>query len=143
MYVHGHHVYQSMDQPSKVANPTINSGQLNKEKIFPCPRACLRTWSRETGSAVPSRVSLLISILRLNDSSWVTVADPHSATTFLWPFSSYSIIWLLAGVGFLGKKEKRKIWASLSLAPGDQLSGDFGTTGRYPRKSATLNELLR
>ena len=28
--------------------------------IFPCPRARLRIWSRETGSAVPSRVSLLI-----------------------------------------------------------------------------------
>ena len=34
--------------------------------IFPCPHSCLRTWSRETGSAVPSRVSLLIFILRLN-----------------------------------------------------------------------------
>ena len=34
--------------------------------IFPCPRACLRIWSRETGSVVLSRVSLLISILRLN-----------------------------------------------------------------------------
>ena len=34
--------------------------------MFPCPRACLRIWSRETGSAVPSRVSLLISILRPN-----------------------------------------------------------------------------
>ena len=34
--------------------------------IFPCPRSCLRSWSRETGSAVPSHVSLLISILRLN-----------------------------------------------------------------------------
>ena len=34
--------------------------------IFPCPRAYLRIWSRETGSAVPSRVSLLISVLRLN-----------------------------------------------------------------------------
>ena len=53
-----------MDQPGKVANPT--SGQLNREKIFPSPRACLIIWSRETGSAVPSRVSLLISILRLN-----------------------------------------------------------------------------
>ena len=48
----------------KVANAA--RGQLNREKIFPCPRACLRNWSRETGSAVPSRVSLLISILRLN-----------------------------------------------------------------------------
>ena len=34
--------------------------------IFPCPRSRLKIWSRETGSAVPSRVSLLISILRLN-----------------------------------------------------------------------------
>ena len=34
--------------------------------MFPCPRSCLRIWSRETGFAVPSRVSLLISILRLN-----------------------------------------------------------------------------
>ena len=53
-----------MDQPDKVTNPAC--GQLNREKIFPCSRACLRIWPRETGSAVPSRVSLLISILRLN-----------------------------------------------------------------------------
>ena len=33
---------------------------------FPCPRSRLRIWSRETGPAVPSRASLLISILRLN-----------------------------------------------------------------------------
>ena len=66
MYVcmYGHHIKQSMDQPGKVANPA--RGQLNREKKIPCPRACLRIWSRETGSAVPSRVSLIISILRLN-----------------------------------------------------------------------------
>ena len=52
---------KSMDQPGKVASPA--RGQLNRKKlIFPCPRSCLRIWSRETGSAVPSRVSLLISI---------------------------------------------------------------------------------
>ena len=28
--------------------------------IFSCPLTCLRIWSRETGSAVPSRISLLI-----------------------------------------------------------------------------------
>ena len=33
--------------------------------MFPCPRSRLIIWSRETGSAVPSHVSLLISILRL------------------------------------------------------------------------------
>ena len=68
MYVcsmYGHHIQQSMDQSGKVANPA--RGQLKQVKLlFPCPRACLRIWSREKGSAVPTRVSLLISILRLN-----------------------------------------------------------------------------
>ena len=59
------HNSKSMDQPSKVANPA--RGQLNREKIiFPSPRSRLRIWPCETSSAVPSRVSLLISILRLN-----------------------------------------------------------------------------
>ena len=31
-----------------------------EEYIFPCPRSRLRIWFRETGSAVPSRVRLLI-----------------------------------------------------------------------------------
>ena len=54
-----------MDQPCKVANPA--RGQLNREdEYFPCSRSRLRIWSRETGSAVPSLVSLLIFILRLN-----------------------------------------------------------------------------
>ena len=35
-------------------------------KNFPCPRSHLIIWSREMGSAVPSRVGLLISTLRLN-----------------------------------------------------------------------------
>ena len=55
---------KSMDQPGKVANPA--RGQLNRENGYSPPLTCLRIWSRETGSAVPSRVSLLISILRLN-----------------------------------------------------------------------------
>ena len=55
-----------IDQPGKVANPV--RGQLNREnEYFPVRvRSRLRIWPRETGSAVPSRVSLLISILRLN-----------------------------------------------------------------------------
>ena len=54
-----------MDQPGKVVNPA--RGQLNRvNEYYPVPRACLRIWSREMGSAVLSRVSLLISILRLN-----------------------------------------------------------------------------
>ena len=47
-----------MDQPGKVANPA--RGQLNRDnEHYPCPRSRLRIWSRKTGSAVPSRVSLL------------------------------------------------------------------------------------
>ena len=58
-------LYVMCDQPGKVANPA--RGQLNRENnMFPCPRTRLRIWSRETGSVVPSRVSLLISILRPN-----------------------------------------------------------------------------
>ena len=48
-----------MDQPGKVVSPA--RGQLNREEcIFSCPRSRLRIWSRETGSAVPLCVSLLI-----------------------------------------------------------------------------------
>ena len=63
--MYGHTYSKSMDQPGKVAN--LARGQLKRENdFFPCSRSRLRIWSRETGSAVPSRVSLLISILRLN-----------------------------------------------------------------------------
>ena len=67
--MYGHTYSKSMDQTGKVANPV--HGQLKREgKKNPCSRSCLGIWSRETGaetgSAVPSRVSLLISILRLN-----------------------------------------------------------------------------
>ena len=51
------------DQPGKAANPVRGRSAEQGELIFPCPRSRLRIWSRETGSTVPSRVSLLISIL--------------------------------------------------------------------------------
>ena len=53
-----------MDQPGKAANPA--RGQLNRENNIPLSPCVLRIWSRGTGSAVSSRVSLLISILKLN-----------------------------------------------------------------------------
>ena len=62
MYVYGQTYNKSMDQPGKVANPA--SGQLNREnEYFPVRiHSRLRFWSRETGLALQSRVSLLISI---------------------------------------------------------------------------------
>ena len=60
-----------MDQPGKVVNPA--RGQLNRENEYspgkmniPLSPCVPEIWSRETGSAVPSRVSLLFSTLRLN-----------------------------------------------------------------------------
>ena len=62
-------LYVWPSQPGKVANPA--RGQLAEQVkwIIPCPRSRLRIWSRETGSAVPSRVSLLISILQAESSA--------------------------------------------------------------------------
>ena len=51
---------------NRVRLPVLHVSAELEKCIFPCPRSCLRIWSRETGSAVLSRVSLLISILRLN-----------------------------------------------------------------------------
>ena len=64
--MYGYTYSKSMDQPSKVANPA--SGKLNREnEHFPvCVCLRLKIRFRETGSAVPSRVSLFISMLRLN-----------------------------------------------------------------------------
>ena len=65
MYLWSPHIYsKGKDQRSKVVNPA--RGQLNRENKILRPRPHLRIWSCETGSAVPSRVSLLIFILRLS-----------------------------------------------------------------------------
>ena len=53
------------DQPGKVANPARSQLNTGKNDIS-LSRSGLRIWSRETDSAVPSRVSLLISTPRLN-----------------------------------------------------------------------------
>ena len=47
-----------MDQPGKITSPA--RGRPSRKIFFPCPRSRLKIWSRETGSAVPSRASLII-----------------------------------------------------------------------------------
>ena len=56
--MYGQQFQQSMDQPGQVANPA--RGQLNMENEYCLYRSRLRTRSREMGSAVPSRIYLLI-----------------------------------------------------------------------------------
>ena len=60
-----------MKQPDKVANPS--RGQLNRKNVFsPCSRSRLGNWSRETGLAVPVRVSPLILHSRA-ESNWLVL----------------------------------------------------------------------
>ena len=63
--MYGHTYSKSVDEPGKGCQSCSWSAEEGKW-ILPCPRSRLRIWSRKTGSAVPSRASLLISILRLN-----------------------------------------------------------------------------
>ena len=52
---------------NRVRLPILHVWSAEQGKlIFPYPRSRLIIWSREAVLAVPSRVSLLISILRLN-----------------------------------------------------------------------------
>ena len=53
-----------MGQPGKIANPA--RGQLNREKDISLSAFAPEDLVSRESSAVPSRVSLLISILRLN-----------------------------------------------------------------------------
>ena len=53
-----------MDQPGKVVNPA--RGKLNRENDTSLSPFAPENLVSETGSALPSRVSLLISILRVN-----------------------------------------------------------------------------
>ena len=71
-----------MDQQGKVANPA--RGQLNRKMNISLSAFVPEIWSRETGSVVPSRVSLLISILRLN--LVLTGFLPSSAAASIYSF---------------------------------------------------------
>ena len=85
--MYGHHIEQEKDQPGKVANPA--HGQLNRENnLFPCClRSSLRIWSHETGSAVPSRKSLLIFI-KIRLDLVLTGFLPSSAVVFIYLFKT-------------------------------------------------------
>ena len=72
-----------MDQPGKVASPA--RGQLNRENdFFPCLRSRLIIWSRETGSTVPSRISLLILHTQAESGALLTGFLPISAAASIY-----------------------------------------------------------
>ena len=65
--VYGQHFHQSLDQL-----PTLFVVSWTGKLIFPCPRPRLRIWSRETGSAVPTRVNPLILHTQA-ESDWLVL----------------------------------------------------------------------
>ena len=65
MYFKGHTPSSSQSRVYRIARLRTDGIHCHREsvgkmKIFTCPHSRLRSWSRETGSAVPSRTSLLI-----------------------------------------------------------------------------------
>ena len=71
---------------NRVRLPILLGSADQGKLFFPCPRLRLRIWSRETDSAVPSRVRLLISILRLNLVLLLTGFLPSSAAASIYLF---------------------------------------------------------
>ena len=90
---------RSMYQPGMVAKPS--RGQLNRQTcFFSRLRSFLRLWSRETGSAVPSRVSQLIlhtqaesSIINHQSSIWCLLKAflPLSATASIYTVNRHRV----------------------------------------------------
>ena len=58
--------YGSTGQGCQSCSGSAEQGKM----IFPCPRACLRIWSRETSSTVPSRISLLILHIQAESTAY-------------------------------------------------------------------------
>ena len=53
---------------NSVDSSILVRGQLKRVNYFPCPRSPLRISSRETGRAIPSRVTLLILVHFFHDA---------------------------------------------------------------------------
>ena len=111
MYVWSSHVaeYGSTGQGCQSCSWSAEQGK----RIFSCPRACLRIWSRETGSAVPSRVSLLICYEPLERTAAVPFGTfrrhPLDIARPLWQYPSIC-------------SPAPPLWQHLSVRSGDILS---------------------
>ena len=122
-----------MDQPGKVANPA--RCQLNREENEHFLSA--KNWSRETGSAVPSRVSLLISILRLN--LILTGSLPSSATA---PTYLFKPPYTIGSVPSLSGHAIACRWRSLPRVHRHRASTPQGSSKRVLPLQVTMDQLI-
>ena len=105
--------------------------------IFPCPCACLRIWSREAGSAVPSRISLLISILRLKLVLILTGFLPSSAAA-----SIMKPPYAIGSVPSLSGHTNAYRWRSLPRVRRHRSSKPQGSSERVLSRQITMDQLI-
>ena len=68
-----------MDQPGKYGCQSCSCSAEQGNFVFLCPRPRLKIWCRETGWAVPSRVSSLILHTQSSENPHTVIGDPtHS-----------------------------------------------------------------
>ena len=119
------------------ANPA-RRGQLNRGKYFsPCPRWRLRIWSSETGSAIPSRVSLLI----FHTQIWCLLTGflPISAAVSIYVFKRpYAI----GSVPSLSGHAIAYRWRSLSRVRRQRASSPQGSSSNRCCLCITMNRLM-
>ena len=106
--------------------------------IFPCPRTCLRIWSRETGSVIPFRVSLLILHIQaeydayLRDSSRV----PRRR-----PFIYIKPLYAIGSVPSLSSDAIAYRWRSLPRVRRHRASTPQGSSERVLPWQVTMDQL--
>ena len=106
---------------------------------IPCPLACLRIWSSETGSAVPSRISLLIlhtqaeSGAYLRDSSRVPRRRPF---IYIKPPYAIGSVPSLSGHAFASR------WRLLPRVRRHRASTPQGSSERVLPWQVTMDQLI-
>ena len=123
-----------MDQPGKVANPARS--QLNGENEY-FPRARLKIWSREAGSAVPSRVSLLIAILKLTLVLTVFLSSSAAASSYL-----FKPLYAIGSVPSLSGHAISHQWRALPRVRRHTGSKPQGSSERVLPWQVTMDQLI-
>ena len=135
--MYGSHTWQEKDQPGKGCQSCSWSAEQGK-LIFPYPRSSLRIWSRETSLAVPSRVSLLISILGLIlvHTGFLPISAAASIYLFKPPYVIGSVPSLLSHAIIAYR------WRSLPRVRRHRTSKPQGSSKRMLSWQVTMDQLI-
>ena len=138
--MYGHTYSKSMDQPGKVANPAHTWSAEQEKIIFPCPRSCLRIWSRETVSIVQSRVNLFI--LHTQAESGAYLLRDSSRIPRRRPFSYFKPPYAIGSVPSLSGHAVAYRWRSLPRVRRHRTSKPQGSSERVLPWQVTMDQLI-